>query len=180
MLKRILRRISRSLVKEDPFAWMADLDIGAGTRLMRENLDGMFPRLIHIGRNCVIGPSSMILSHDASYYLHTGEYRVAPVWIGDEVFIGYGAIIMPGVRIGSQVVIGAGSVVTKDVPDRSVAAGVPARVLCGLAEYLDRRSRFTMIEAPYPGRSPREITAQDVAAFRQMVYSMQFEDRGTC
>lgn len=52
-----------------------------------------------------------------------------PVTIGDDVWIGGRAVINPGVTIGHNVVIGAGSVVTKDVPDNSVVAGNPARII---------------------------------------------------
>ena len=52
-----------------------------------------------------------------------------PVVIGDNVWIGGNATIMPGVTIGSNVTIGAGSVVTKDIPDNVIAAGNPCRVI---------------------------------------------------
>ena len=52
-----------------------------------------------------------------------------PVTIGDDVWIGTNAVILPGVTIGSHVVIAAGAVVTKDIPDHSLAMGVPARVV---------------------------------------------------
>ena len=55
--------------------------------------------------------------------------QTAPVIIGNNVWIGGGAIIMPGVIIGNNVVIGAGSVVTKDVPDNVIAYGNPCRVV---------------------------------------------------
>lgn len=51
------------------------------------------------------------------------------VEIGDDVFIGYGSVILPNVRIGTGAVIGANSVVTADVPDHAIAAGVPARII---------------------------------------------------
>lgn len=51
-----------------------------------------------------------------------------PVTIGDDVWVGGGTLIMPGVTVGSRVVIGAGSVVTKDIPDDVVAASNPCRV----------------------------------------------------
>ena len=58
------------------------------------------------------------------------EYnQTAPVVIGDNVWIGGGAIILPGVTIGNNVVIGAGSIVTKDIPDDVVACGNPCRVI---------------------------------------------------
>ena len=55
--------------------------------------------------------------------------KTAPVIIGDNVWIGGGAIILPGVTIGNSVVIGAGSVVTKNIPDNVIAAGSPCRVI---------------------------------------------------
>jgi acetyltransferase-like isoleucine patch superfamily enzyme len=53
----------------------------------------------------------------------------APVTIGDNVWIGGGAIILPGVEIGNNAVIGAGSVVTKSIPDNVVAVGNPCRII---------------------------------------------------
>lgn len=55
--------------------------------------------------------------------------RTAPVTIGDDVWIGGGAILLPGVTIGNNVVIGAGSVVTHSLPDNVVAFGAPCRVI---------------------------------------------------
>jgi maltose O-acetyltransferase len=53
----------------------------------------------------------------------------APVFIGENTFIGVGAMILPGVSIGRECIIGAGAVVTKSIPDNSVAVGVPAKVV---------------------------------------------------
>jgi len=55
--------------------------------------------------------------------------QTAPVTIGNNVWIGGGTIIMPGVKIGDNVVIGAGSVVTKDIPSNKVSYGNPCRVV---------------------------------------------------
>ena len=60
--------------------------------------------------------------------LRSAGHRQLLVVIGDNVWIGGGAIIMPGVTIGDNVVIGAGSVVTKDIPSNTVAYGNPCRV----------------------------------------------------
>ena len=57
-----------------------------------------------------------------------------PVVIGDDVWIGANAVILPGVTIGSHCVVAAGAVVTKDVPANSVVAGVPAKVIKKLSE----------------------------------------------
>ena len=60
---------------------------------------------------------------------------IKPIIIGDNVYIGYEAVILPGVTIGNNVVIGARSVVTKDVPSNCVAVGSPARVIKSLNDY---------------------------------------------
>jgi maltose O-acetyltransferase len=52
-----------------------------------------------------------------------------PVFIGDDVWIGQRAIILPGVRVGDHAIVGAGAVVTKDVPKGAIVGGNPARVL---------------------------------------------------
>ncbi|MEM5014466.1 sugar O-acetyltransferase [Niallia taxi] len=87
---------------------------------------------IYIGNNVLIGPNVTI---DAGTHpIHPELRRKAaqynlPVIIEDNVWIGAGAIILPGVRIGENTVIGAGSVVTKDIPPNVVAIGSPCRVL---------------------------------------------------
>lgn len=157
------RRLKRRLRRE--------LDIAAGTRISLANIESMFPHLVHIGKNCIFAPTAMIITHDASFYPFTGEYRIAPVTIGDNVFVGYGALIMPGVTIGDNVVIGAGSVVTKDVPSDCVVAGVPARVITPLPEYLESREPERMFVPPYAGKTPAEVTTEDVHRFRGSVYA---------
>lgn len=97
---------------------------------------------IVIGNNALIAPNVQIYTafHPVSAVERFGEPKedgsfefcktlTAPVIIGDNVWIGGGAIIMPGVTIGDNVVIGAGSVVTKDIPSNKIAYGNPCRVM---------------------------------------------------
>ncbi|HIY61057.1 MAG TPA: sugar O-acetyltransferase [Candidatus Eisenbergiella pullistercoris] len=98
--------------------------------------------IIRIGDNALIAPNVQIYTafhptnaadrfggakEDGSFAFC--KTQTAPVVIGNDVWIGGGAIIMPGVSIGNNVVIGAGSVVTKDIPDHTVAFGNPCRVV---------------------------------------------------
>lgn len=97
---------------------------------------------IEIGDNVIIAPRVHILAHDASTKLFINYTKVANVKIGNNVFIGAGSIIMPGVTIGNNVVIGAGSLVSKDVPDSSVAVGSPAKVICSLEVFLEKEKHL--------------------------------------
>jgi maltose O-acetyltransferase len=83
---------------------------------------------ITIGDDVTMAPEVRILAHDASTKTHLGYTRIGKVNIGNRVFIGACSIVLPGVHIGDDVVIGAGSVVSRDIPDNSVACGNPARV----------------------------------------------------
>lgn len=87
---------------------------------------------VRIGDRCQFATGVQLLAAthplDPVERATAGEYG-KPITIGDDVWVGGGAIILPGVRIGSAAVIGAGSVVTRDVPPRTVAAGNPARVI---------------------------------------------------
>lgn len=87
---------------------------------------------VKMGSNVLLGPNVQVYTAthpmDAKTRAEWLEYA-KPISIGDDVWIGGGAIICPGVTIGNGVVVGAGAVVTKDVPDNVCVAGNPARVI---------------------------------------------------
>ena len=90
---------------------------------------------VTIGKNVMMGPEVIIYTHDHNFsrtdipIMEQGNSPVEPVEIGGDCRLGRRVIIMPGVKIGRGCVIAAGAVVTKDIPDYSVAGGVPARVI---------------------------------------------------
>ncbi|RDC44676.1 acetyltransferase [Adlercreutzia equolifaciens subsp. celatus] len=102
--------------------------------------------LITIGNNVTLAPRVHILAHDASTKMILGYTRIAPVTIGDNVFIGAGSIVLPGVTIGNNVVIGAGSIVAKNCEEGYVYAGNPARKLKPLSDYIaEHRSEIAKL-----------------------------------
>jgi maltose O-acetyltransferase len=86
---------------------------------------------IRIGARTLVGPAVQIYTalHPMDAVLRRVQEHGAPVTIGEDVWIGGGAIVLPGVTIGDRAVIGAGSVVTRDVPADMFAAGNPCRVI---------------------------------------------------
>lgn len=87
---------------------------------------------IRIGADCLFGPNVQLLT--PTHPLEPGPRRdkleaAKPIVIGDNVWLGGGAIVCPGVTIGDNSVIGSGAVVTKDIPANVVAVGNPARVI---------------------------------------------------
>ncbi|HEU5016758.1 MAG TPA: sugar O-acetyltransferase [Pseudolabrys sp.] len=91
---------------------------------------------VRIGSFTLFGPAVQIYTpmHPFNAELRRKEEFGKPVEIGSDVWVGGGAIILPGVRIGSRAVIGAGSVVTRDVPENVFAAGNPCRVVREITE----------------------------------------------
>jgi maltose O-acetyltransferase len=86
---------------------------------------------VRIGDYTLFGPAVQILTpmHPMDAELRRRQEFGKPIDIGSDVWVGGGALILPGVRIGSRSVIGAGSVVTRDIPDNVFAAGNPCRVI---------------------------------------------------
>jgi acetyltransferase-like isoleucine patch superfamily enzyme len=102
--------------------------IGEGTIIGDHTfLDGRAP--LKIGKEVDIASSVMIYNSEHDLESEDFRAREEPVEIGDYVFIGPRAIILPGVKIGKGAVVAAGAVVTSDVPDFAIVGGVPAKVI---------------------------------------------------
>jgi maltose O-acetyltransferase len=91
---------------------------------------------VRIGDFTLFGPAVQILTpmHPFNASLRRKQEYGKPVEIGSDVWVGGGALILPGVRVGSRTIIGAGSVVTRDIPDGVLAAGNPCRVIREITE----------------------------------------------
>ena len=101
---------------------------------------------ITIGRNVMMGPDVILITRNHNFHrtdipmIEQAEQDEEPIQIGDDVWIGARAIILAGVSIGSGAIVGAGSVVTKNLPDRAVVAGNPARIIRFRATLNSKRS----------------------------------------
>lgn len=100
------------------------------------------PWLITIGDNVHITNGVNFIGHDGGTLLFRHiipDLEITkPIKVGDDVYIGNNVIIMPGVNIGNKVIIGAGAIITHNIPDNSVAVGIPAKVIKTADEYFEK------------------------------------------
>ena len=133
ILQQLLGQIGQNSIIEPPFysSYGQNIHIGDHVYLnfLCTNLDN---NEVHIGHHVMIGPAVQIYT---AAHLLQAEPRIQgwevakPIVIEDNVWLGGGAILLPGVRIGRNAVVGAGAVVPRSVPANTVVAGNPARVI---------------------------------------------------
>ncbi|WP_091143248.1 sugar O-acetyltransferase [Flavobacterium caeni] len=137
ILRQLLPNAHKRTYIEPPFHCDYGYNIESGENVyFNVNCVVLDTMKVKIGNNVFFGPGAHIYA--ASHPLNAMERRTIefskPVSIGDDCWIGGGAIICPGVTIGDRCVIGAGAVVTKDIPNDSLAVGNPAKVIRQLNE----------------------------------------------
>ncbi len=148
-IKEILYRLRGEYTTEKLISM--GMTVGARfNRLQGVVLDPAHCWLITIGDDVTMAPRVHILAHDASTKTFLGYTKIGRVTIGNNVFIGAESVVLPGVTIGDNVIIGANSTVTKDVPNNTVVAGTPAKVICSLEEYLSKE-KARMEQSPVYG-----------------------------
>ncbi len=160
LLKRIISKCLKKVSRRKHTRFIEKLrskgvDIGTGCRFWSYEtmfIDTQRPHMLHIGNYVKLTRNVTILTHDYSRsvllmceHQNIGEAR--KTWIGDNVFIGQNAIILMGTHIGNNTIVGAGSVVTGQFPDDVVIAGNPAKVICTIQDYADKRRAKTLGEA---------------------------------
>jgi maltose O-acetyltransferase len=133
LLRELLGAVGDGTELRPPFYcdYGVNIEIGSGT-FANFGLVALDVAPIRIGDDVQIGPYVQLLT--ATHPLDPEERRTKweagePITIGDNVWLGGGVIVCPGVTIGAHTVVGAGSVVTKDLHERVVAVGSPARVV---------------------------------------------------
>ena len=114
------------------------------------------PWIITIGKNVYITDGCKFITHDGGTLIlrqYVPDLEITkPIVVGDNVYFGNNVIVLPGVTIGSNVIVGAGAVVTKDIPDNSVAVGVPAKVIKTLDEYFEKCKKESLHLGHLKGR----------------------------
>lgn len=132
------------------------------TRDLRSlHIDITRPSLIEIGNHVRLNTNLSILTHDGGFWVLRYKYKEfiptsGKVKIGNNVYFARNCSVFKGVTIGDNCIIGYGSVVTRDIPENSVAVGAPARVVCTLDEYYNKRKKLSIEEAFLYARSIKE------------------------
>lgn len=139
LLKKILGRIGKNSWIEEPCHFSYGVNTYIGDNFYANfNLAVVDDGEVRIGDNVMFGPNITLSTTGHPIY---EEYRRGgtqfsiPIVIGNDVWLGANIVILPGVTIGNNVVIGAGSVVTKDIPDNTLAYGNPCQAVREINEY---------------------------------------------
>lgn len=155
MIKLIILKIKNELyIKRDPVGYARSMGVVVGERVKLISIKpglgtfGSEPYLIEIGDDVTVAGGVQFLTHDGGVWVFNNKHNemgdsenidvCGRIKVESNVFIGYGAIVMPNVKIGRNAVIGAGAVVASDIPENSVAVGVPAKVIMSLQEYREK------------------------------------------
>ena len=142
--KRLQLQIAkRATVRFGRFAWIGDgtkirchegvVEIGEKTVMGQECTISAYRR-VRIGEQCVIADRAMFIDFDHGVVEVERPIRLQGIYkrdciVGSNVWIGYGACFLRGIRVGDNAIVGTNSVVTKDVPANAVVGGVPAKVI---------------------------------------------------
>lgn len=130
--------------------------IGQGTTIGENasslQIDLSRPYLLEIGDNCRLNTGLVIMTHDFATMVFKNKYgELIPcsgkVKIGNNVYFGRQCTVLKGVTIGDNCIVGYGSVVMKDVPANSVVVGRPAKVICTLDEFFEKRKQKSLEES---------------------------------
>ncbi|MDD3414999.1 MAG: acyltransferase [Lachnospiraceae bacterium] len=154
IFNRTIRMVSKPFVEiyrriyPVKYAKRIGVNIGDNPHFYGPTSWGTEPWLIKIGNNVHITGNCKFINHDGGTLIFRDKIPdleiTKPISIGNNVYIGEETMILPGVSIGNNVVIGARSVVTKSIPDNSVAVGVPARVIKTTDEYLAKLQKESL------------------------------------
>lgn len=145
-INRKLKKILWSFYSKEKRAILSGVDLGSNNFIASEFWSSE-PFLIKVGSNCQITDGVKFFTHGgggAVRKYHPKFDCFGKIVVGDYVYIGTNALIMPGVTIGDNVLIAAGSVVTSSLPPNVVVGGNPARIICSLEQYIDRNMAYNL------------------------------------
>lgn len=136
----------RYLASSQAYARHIGVNFGMNNYFGTKRIWSSEPYLITVGNNCQI-TDCRLFTHGGGASIrrnHPDFDCFGKIKIGDYVYIGANAIVLPGVTIGDNSLIAAGSIVTKSVPANAVVAGNPAKIICTIEEYYERNKTYNL------------------------------------
>jgi len=144
MLIKIYNRVLRILLPSNKLAKRLGVQFGKNCKFGTKSF-GSEPYMIKIGNDFYSSSKVQFITHDGSVNVLRNfkiEYKnidyFSPIIIGNNVFIGFGSILLPGTRIEDNVIVGAGSIVKGTLKSNSVYTGVPVKYICSIEEYANK------------------------------------------
>lgn len=144
-MRKKLRSLYLKFISINKVAKILGVNFGSNCKFGENCNFGTEPNFIKIGDNFYSSSNVIFITHDGSVNVLRNMYEeyqnidfFSPIVIGNNVFIGYGGIILPGTRIGDNVIVGAGSIVKGNLKSNSIYAGVPVKYISSIEEYIDK------------------------------------------
>lgn len=132
--------------------YVGGVTIGSNCSITKDVNLGSEPYLISMGDNVRLTKGCALITHDGGLYVPRNmglidkrADKIKRIKIGNNVNFGNYVIVLPGVTIGDNVIIGAGALVTKDVPDNCVVAGVPAKYIESIEDYVKKNENSVIM-----------------------------------
>lgn len=160
MIKALIRKLERrwAHTRSDRYiAWLRKSGMKIGNNVVFHQMNNIYvdttrPCLVTIGNDVHFTQGLTILTHGYDWVVLLNLYgdmlaSSGPVTLGNNIFIGFNVTLLKGVSVGDNCIIGANSVVKHDIPAGSVAVGNPARVVCTIEEYYEKRKSQQLKES---------------------------------
>lgn len=177
MLNRFVNKIRKICNGGEKYATTYAIDqsrkigvtVGKNCRFYSMNFSSE-PYLIEIGDHVTITEDVKFITHDGATWVLRGmkkEYKdvniLGRIVIGNNVFIGNNAILLPGIEIGDNTIIAAGSVVTKSFTGNEIIAGVPAKTICSIDEYIEKNKNFFVNTKHLSSQEKKELIVSSIS-----------------
>ena len=160
---KYFKLVRYKLINANKVAKLSGVAFGENCKFLTKKF-GSEPQLITIGDDFYSSSNVQFLTHDGSVNVIRNLYKeyknidyFSPIVIGNNVFLGYGVVVLPGAIIGDNVIVGAGTIVRGELKNNSVYAGVPSKYICSIDDYFNKHMKSFIYTKHLSKEEKREI-----------------------